>query len=175
MIGKKGANMAMKTEKIKKRHPWWSYPLWALGVLAVLVALVLLGARLYFRMPVRDYYQASERGFLIPDCSRGFVAQGVAYDGQSGRFLVNGYQKDHSTSPVYIIAPEARRPDKTIWMALPDGSDYTGHAGGIAVYGDYVYVADGEKHRLLVFSRQSIYDAADGDSVAAMGTFDRPL
>lgn len=164
--------MAVKTKKIQKRHPWWSYPLWALGVLAVLVALVLLGARLYFRMPVRDYYKASERGFLIPDCGRGFVAQGITYDEQSGRFLVNGYQKEHGASPVYIIAPEARKPDKTIRMALPDGSDYTGHAGGIAVYGDYVYVADGGKHRLLVFSRQSIYDAADGDSVAAMGTFD---
>ncbi len=159
-------------EKAKKKHPWWSYPLWVLGVLAVLVALVLLGARLYFRIPVRDYYRASEHGFIIPDCNRGFVAQGIAYDEQSGRFLVNGYQKDNIASPIYIIAPEAGKPDKTIRMALTDGSDYTGHAGGIAVYGDYVYVADGGEHRLLVFSRQSIYDAADGESVAAIGTFD---
>lgn len=118
-----------KVKKTKLRRPWWSYPLWGLGVLAVLAAMVLLGARLYFRIPVGDYYKASERGFLIPDCGRGFVAQGIAYDGQSGRFLVNGYQKDNIASPIYIIAPEARKPDKTIRMALPDGSDYTGHAG----------------------------------------------
>lgn len=161
-----------KVKKTKSRRPWWSYPLWGLGVLAVLAAMVLLGARLYFRIPVGDYYKASERGFLIPDCGRGFVAQGIAYDGQSGRFLVNGYQKDNIASPIYIIAPEARKPDKTIRMALPDGSDYTGHAGGIAVYGDYIYVADGGEHRLLVFSRQRIYEAADGDSVAALGAFD---
>lgn len=164
--------MMNKEKRTKTRHPWWSYLLWVLGVLAALVALVLLGARLYFRIPVSGYYKASERGFLIPDCGRGFVAQGITYDGQSGRFLVNGYQKDNIASPIYIIAPEARKPDKTIRMALPDGSDYAGHAGGIAVYGDYVYVADGERHRLLVFSRQSIYDAADGDSVAALGAFD---
>lgn len=164
--------MAIKKEQTKKTHPWWSYPLWALGVLAVLVALVLLGARLYFRIPVRDYYRASEHGFQIPDCNRGFVAQGIAYDGETDLFLVNGYQKDNIASPIYLVAWGARKPDKTIRMALPDGSAYTGHAGGIAGYGDYIYVADGEKRRLLVFSRQSIYDAADGDSVAAIGTFD---
>ncbi|MDE7223185.1 MAG: hypothetical protein K2O34_05335 [Acetatifactor sp.] len=158
--------------KTKKRHPWWSYLLWVFAVPAALAALVLLGARLYFRIPVGEYYKASERGFLIPDCGKGFVAQGITYDEQSGRFLVNGYQKDNIASPIYIIAPEAREPDKSVRMALPDGSDYTGHAGGIAVYGDYVYVADGVEHRLLVFSRQSIYDAAEGSSVAAIGTFD---
>lgn len=164
--------MAIKRDKEKRRRPWWRYPLWAIGILAVLVAMVLLGARLYFRIPVRDYYRDSEHGFIIPDLGRGFVAQGITYDEQSGRFLVNGYQKDNIASPIYIIAPEARKPDKTIRMALSDGSDYTGHAGGIAVYGDYVYVADGGEHRLLVFSRQSIFDAADGASVAAMGTFE---
>lgn len=164
--------MAVKTKNPPKKHPWWSYPLWVLGGLALLAALILLGARLYFRIPVSDYYRASQRSFLIPDCGRGFVAQGIAYDEQSGCFLVNGYQKDNVASPIYIIAPEARKPDKTIRMAMPDGSDYTGHAGGIAAYGDYVYVADGGEHRLLVFSRQSIYDAAEESSVAAIGTFD---
>lgn len=164
--------MVVKKDIMKRRRPWWRYPLWALGILAALVATVLLGARLYFRIPVRDYYRASERGFIIPDLGRGFVAQGIAYDEQSGRFLVNGYQKDNIASPIYIIAPEARRQDKTVRMALADGSDYTGHAGGIAIYGDHVYVADGGEHRLLVFSRRSIYDAADGESMAAIGIFD---
>lgn len=164
--------MTAKKEKTKKPHPWWGYPLWALGVLAALAVMVLLGARLYFRIPVRDYYKASEQGFLIPDCDRGFVGQGIAYDEETDRFLVNGYQKDNIASPIYIIAPGAKKPDKTIRMAMPDGADYTGHAGGIARYGDYIYVADGGEHRLLVFSSQSIYDAADGSSVAALGTFD---
>lgn len=164
--------MANRREKMKKRRPWWSYPLWTLCVLGVLTAMVLLGARLYFRLPVRDYYKASERGFLIPDCNRGFVAQGIAYDGETGRFLVNGYQKDHVASPIYIIAPGARKPDRTIRMAEPSGADYTGHAGGIARYGDYIYVADGGGRRLLVFSSQSIYEAADGERVAAIGAFD---
>lgn len=164
--------MTVRNQKTKKPRPWWRYPLWALGVLTVLAGLVLLGARLYFRIPVGAYYKASEHGFLIPDCNRGFVAQGIAYDGETDRFLVNGYQKDNIASPIYIIAPGAKKPDKTIRMAMPDGSDYTGHAGGIARYGEYIYVADGGEHRLLVFSSQSVYDAEDGSSVTAIGTFD---
>ena len=58
--------MTVKREKTKKKLAWWNYLLWVLGVPAALIALVLLGARLYFRVPVRDYYKASERGFLRP-------------------------------------------------------------------------------------------------------------
>lgn len=166
---RKEADMA---EKKNRRRSWWRYPLRALCVLGVLAAVAVLGGRLYFRMPVRDYYKASEQGFLIPDCGRGFVAQGIAYDGETGRFLVNGYQKDHGASPIYIIAPGARKPDKTIRMAEPSGEEYTGHAGGIARYGDYIYVADGGGHRLLIFSSHSVYNAADGEYVTAIGTFD---
>ncbi len=164
--------MDNKAEKTKNRHPWWTYLLRVLCVLAILVALFFLGVRLYFRLPVWDYYRASEHGFLIPGCSDDFIAQGITYDEEQNRFLVNGYQKDGTASPIYFVAPGARKPERLIRMALPDGSDYTGHAGGIAIYGDYVYVADGGGHRLLVFAYQSICEAADGESVAAMGIFE---
>ena len=165
--------MNIRTEKTKKKkHPWWVYLLRVLCVLAVLVVLFLTGVRLYFRLPVRSYYQASEHGFMIPGCGDNFIAQGIAYDEEKGCFLVNGYQKDGIASPIYVVAPGAGEPEKLIRMALPDGSDYTGHAGGIAIYGDYVYVADGGEHRLLVFDYQSIYAAADGESVAALGVFE---
>lgn len=160
------------SEKKKNKYPWWVHLLRGLCVLAVLTALFFLGVRLYFRLPVRSYYQASEHGFMIPGCSDDFIAQGIAYDGEKDCFLVDGYQKDGIASPIYFVAPGAREPEKLIRMALPDGSAYAGHAGGIAIYGDYVYVADGGDHRLLVFDYQSIYDAADGESVAALGVFE---
>ena len=163
--------MTQKLNRNKKKHPWWVYFTRVIGILAVMVAVILLGARLYFRIPVSAYYQASEKGFLIPGCNDNFVAQGIAYDKDKDRFLVNGYQKDGIASPIYIMAPGGKTPDKTVRMALPDGSAYTGHAGGIAIYSDYVYVADGGRHRLLVFDYESIYNAADGESVAAIGTF----
>lgn len=93
------------------KHPWWVHLIRVLCVLAILVALFFLGVRLYFRLPVRNYYQASERGFIIPGCSDDFIAQGIVYDEKSGCFLVNGYQKDGIASPIHFVAPvpESRR------------------------------------------------------------------
>jgi len=164
----KEAEMKSKT---KKRHPWQVYLVRAVCGLAAAAALLLLGVRLYFRLPVGAYYRASERGFLIPDCGDNFVAQGLDYDEDRDRFLVTGYQKDGIASPIYLVAPGAREAEKTVRMYLPDGSLYTGHAGGIAQNGDFVYVADGERRRLLVFAYQDILDAPDGAGVAAAGTF----
>lgn len=144
----------------------------ALCAAAAAVALVLYGARLYFRVPVKEYYRASQRSFHIPGCGDGFIPQGIFYDENANRFWVGGYQKDSTASAIYIVAPEARKPAKTVRMALPDGSDYTGHAGGIALHGGYVYVADGDKRRLLVFSYDSIIGASDGGRVEALGFFD---
>lgn len=157
--------------KTKKRHPWQVYLVRVLCALAAVVLLLLLGVRLYFRLPVGAYYRASERGFLIPGCGDDFVPQGIAYDEDREWFLVDGYQKNGIASPIFIIKAGAEKPEKTIRMALPDGSDYKGHAGGIAQNGGYVYVADGGRHRLLVYDYQDICDAADGDSVAAAGIF----
>lgn len=142
-----------------------------LGVLAALVALVLFGARLFFRLPVSSYYSASEKSFIIPGLNHNFVAQGISYDADSDIFLVAGYQTDHTASPVYFVKDKSRKPEKKINMLLPDGTDYTGHAGGISVAGDYVYVADGGKRRLLVYLYQDLKDAADGAGVAAIGEF----
>lgn len=142
-----------------------------LGCLVCLVALVLLGARLFFRLPVGDYYAASEKTFIIPGLSDGFVAQGLEYDDANGIFLVDGYQKDKSASPIYFVKNNAKKPEKKINMLLTDGSAYTGHAGGIAASGDYVYVADGGKHRLLVYDYKELQAAQDNDSVKAIGYF----
>lgn len=163
--------MKQKTEKRKKRA-WWTYPLWAIGILLAVIVLVFEGGRLYFRVPVTEYYRASEKGFVIPGCNTGFTAQGIAYDEREGRFWVDGYQTDKTASPIYIVAPGARGPEKMIRMLQPDGSAYTGHAGGIALYGDYVYVADGGERRLLVFDYREILNAGDGENVKALGTFE---
>lgn len=141
------------------------------GVLICLIVLVLFGARLYFRLPVSDYYKASEKTFIIPGLSDGFIAQGLDYDAAKDIFLAAGYQKDKSASPIYFIKKDAKKPEKKINMLLPDGTAYTGHAGGIAVGGEYVYVADGGNHRLLVFSYRELQEAENNASVKAIGFF----
>ena len=55
------------------------------------------GARLYFRLPVRDYYKISEKEFKIPGLSQNLVPQGIDYL-DNGLFLIGGYQKNGAPS-----------------------------------------------------------------------------
>ncbi len=142
-----------------------------LASLVALVLLVLLGARLFFRIPVNSYYKASEKGFVIPALNDGFVAQGISYDELSSTFLVTGYMTKKTASPLYLVKKDAKKPEKSLKLLLPDGNDYTGHSGGICLAGDYVYVADGGQRRLLVYSYADVKAAADGSGVKAIGEF----
>lgn len=137
--------------------------------LILFVAVVLIAARCYFRIPVSDYYRASEKAFIIPGTNDGFIAQGIEYDSEHQFFIVTGYMKDGSASPVYLVKPDGRSPEKIVRLAKPDGLPYSGHAGGIALYNGRVYVADGADIGLYVYNYQSILDANDNTSVNAIG------
>ena len=62
--------------------------------LFIFVMIVLIAVRCYFRLPVSDYYRASEKSFVIPGTNDGFVAQGIEYDSEHQFFIVTGYMKD---------------------------------------------------------------------------------
>ena len=133
------------------------------------VALLLLGARAYFRLPVSGYYKNSEKAFVIPGLSDGMVHQGLAYDSENGTFLITGYRTDGKASQVSVVSKADGREIKRLDLANEDGSAFTGHVGGITVSGDYVYVADSKG--LAVFSKADFDSASDGDSVKSVGLF----
>ncbi len=158
----------METET-KKMPLWAKILLIVLVSLAALAALVLLGARAYFRWTVSDYYDISEQTFKIPGLGDNFVPQGLDYDPRSNSFLVTGYMSDGSPSPIYFVNPNGNY--KTILLSTADGKDFTGHAGGLTVHGDYVYVAGGADYCLYVFSYSELRNGADGSQVKSLGTF----
>ena len=100
-------------------------------VIAVVAAAVLLGAVLYFRLPVSAYYAHSTAGFAIPDIHRGFIPQGLALDTGSDCFFITGYMKDKSASPVYMVDRTTERCVKKLLMQDTDGSDFHGHAATV--------------------------------------------
>ncbi|MBE6547170.1 MAG: hypothetical protein E7668_07040 [Ruminococcaceae bacterium] len=152
-------------------------PKWAKAVCVILailigvIAAVLLGVRAYFRLSVSDYYRASEKGFRIPGLSDGFIPQGLAYEESRQLFLVTGYQKDGSASPVYLVENAEGSLEKTVYLAKEDGSAFCGHAGGLSVHGRYVYVAGGADYCLYVYSYDAILQAENGASVSSLGRF----
>lgn len=141
-------------------------------ILAVIVGLALvlvIGVRMYFRLPVSDYYKNSEKAFVIPGLSDGMTHQGLCYDAQSNEFYITGYRSDGKASQVSVVGRDSGKEVKRLWLANTDGSVFDGHVGGITVNGKYVYVADEEG--LVVYSRDDIANAQNGDTVRALGLF----
>ena len=142
-----------------------------LAVLVLVVGLTLLGGRLYFRLVVGDYYAASEPAFEIPGLASGFVPQGLAYDAESRGYFVGGYMnRSGAASPVFAV--DAGTGEIRAWatLATEDGEAWTGHAGGLAVWADNVYVAAGGG--LDLFDREAILAVHEGEPVQRLGHLD---
>ena len=134
---------------------------WVLRVLAGLLALIILavgGFILRDRILYRDFYKMAEKGMKIPGLWDGYVSQGFDYYEEKGVYLTCGYQKSGEASRIYILNGEEQiRVD----MKNADGSDYTGHTGGIDTYGPYVYITAADGCDLFL-----VDDVFDGDGVA---------
>ena len=148
----------------------------ALGVLVALVALAVLGVIGYFRLSVAQYYAASEKTFVIPDIKNDYVPQGMHYCPEDEVFLLSGYSASGQPSPLYVIDATGKKvgkdmhPLQKVTLQNADGTPFLGHGGGIARYGDYVYVT-GDDARLYIFSYAEIMAAKHSGSVRAKGEF----
>lgn len=138
-------------------------------VLVVIISLILLfviAVRIYFRIPVLNYYRINEKEFIIPGIKDNFVAQGLSYDSKTDKFYLCGYMSDNSASPIYIVDRKTNKLEKTVRMAHPDGTIFTGHAGGLSVFNDKIFVAGGANCCLYVFDQNQVLKTADNSSVS---------
>ena len=137
-----------------------------------LVAVVLLGFRAVVMLPVMPYYHASEKAFVIPGLNEDFVPQGFHYDEENGYFLVSGYSsvKD-MPSAVYILNAEDGELVGKALLHKENGDVFTGHSGGIARNGDYIYIAGGSGRCLYIYSYSDLLSAGNGGAVNRLGKF----
>ncbi len=124
----------------------------------ILLSAFALGERIMFF----SFYNNSERYTKIPALMSGYVPQGYCtVDGEDYR-LSCGYMNDGSSSRIYIM-PNDNSKAEFAEMKNADKTDYTGHTGGIAVMGDFVYVT--AKTGCDIFSLE---DILDGDGIATV-------
>ena len=130
---------------------------------------VILGSAIgYFRLPVGDYYGASEKAFKIPEISDGYVPQGMCYDEFYESFILSGYMKDGSVSPLYLVDKEGNE-HKKVTLLNPDGTDYVGHGGGVDVWQDNIYLTDSDNHAIYVYSLLELIDAEENAKLNCKG------
>lgn len=156
---------------VKEKNAWWTKALIVCVVAIAFFGVVLSGAVGYFRLSVHPYYKASEKAFVIPDLDEEFVPQGMQYDERENCFFITGYNATGAASPVYMVDKASGKTLKKVLLLQEDGTAFTGHAGGIGVYGEYVYVAGGDEKCLYAYAYSEILAAEQGAGVRCKGVF----
>lgn len=138
-------------------------------VSVVLVVILVAGLIYFFGASYPAYEVLAKEEFNISGLSEGFIPQGISYDRVSGKFLLSGYMNDTSKpSRVYVVDSETQ--DEKYVTFTDGGEDYFGHAGGVAVYGNFAYIAgDGKVHEVNL---DDVLNANNGDKVEFQYTLD---
>ena len=141
-----------------------------LACIAFIFALLFLGIFLADRIACPDFYKNAEKQFAIPGTNSGFVGQGLDYLEDENAFLACGYSaKKGNASMVYFVDSNGKA--KLTLLKNADGSNYTGHTGGIAHYKEYVYITGDEGCDVFLLS-----DFVDGKGESKMlGTVATPI
>lgn len=143
----------------------------ALASLGVVVGLSLAavgGLNFYVRTAYGQFYQQAQPQFPIPGTNEGFVVQDLDYLDGDQLWLFSGYRETEPGSPVYKRTADGGV--TKFFVALPDGSVYDGHGGGISSTGDYVYLTC--EGGYLVLDAQAVAQVADGGSVPVLDRCD---
>ncbi len=127
----------------KKKSPLKVLLAIIIGIVAFVV-FVLIGVKLGEKLAYITFYHNAKREFAMPGTTSGFVGQGLDYVEDEQAFLACGYASAKGeASMVYLIEKDGKQ--TCVKLKNADGGNYTGHTGGIAHYGEYVYItgADG--------------------------------
>ena len=131
--------------------------------LAAVLCLVLLvfGGLNIAKFPIySEYYSIEEALCTNPGLNDGFVCQGICISEENGVVLISGYMADKSNSRIYVTDLDGN----SYYVELTrEGKSYTGHAGGIALTGNTVYISNGGK--LYVFPLTDVLEAKNGDVI----------
>ncbi len=146
-----------------------------LGVFIILLAVVFLIAQLYFKVPVIDYYKASDKEMKIPGLSDDLVPQGFDFIESEGIYLVGGYQRDGSPSRVYRVDQESGNTTGYVVLGDEDGNGVSPHAGGLAVHGDHLFVAGDEDSSLYIYNLSDVVSAPSGEVLKRVNVFNTEI
>ena len=128
--------------------------------LIALVLLTLIGLNIAKYFIYSDYYSMKTDVCKNPGLGDDFICQGIAVSEKDGVILVCGYMKDKSNSRIYVTDFESN----SYYVKLTrEGETYTGHAGGLAVSGDTVYIANAKK--IYSFPLSDVLSAENGATV----------
>lgn len=117
-----------------------------LSIILGVIILALAGVKIGERIKYNEFYKDANKEFKMPGLNDGLVQQGMEYVSEKDVFIICGYMADDSASRVYVVSADGKVLSKTE-LKNADGSDYTGHTGGIEYYGNNLYITEGTKEK----------------------------
>ena len=97
------------------------------------------------------FWEHGETGFVIPGLAEGYIPQGICYDETKEVYLISGYFEDDTPSQICVVGKDGAL-QKSVGLTTPGGKASTGHFGGIAVWKDWVYIANTDNFYVLKLS-----------------------
>lgn len=90
-----------------------------------------------------DFLKMARKKFIIPGLYESFVPQGITFCEEKRSFMISGYSEGGGAAYIISVDNTSGRINGEYKIIKTDGSEFTGHSGGIASYGEYVYISDG--------------------------------
>ena len=89
------------------------------------------------------FYAAGELSLLVPGLMQGFVPQGLSYLPEKNWMIIAGYSGNENTNSVlFAVDLASGELMREVLLQYADGSDYYGHAGGVAVTEKNIFIAN---------------------------------
>ncbi len=110
----------------------------ALVVAVLIIAVFLSAVRLGEKIAFADFYKRARAEFEMP-VRKNFVGQGLDYLEDENAFITCGYSASKGKCSMVYYIDENGKATCTL-LKNKDGSNYTGHTGGIAHYREYFYI-----------------------------------
>lgn len=137
----------MSKENKSKKTLWYKIPLIILGSFIALFTVVWGGLNIFKYAIYSDFYNVRENLGTIPGLNDGFTPQGICVNEENEVYLMTGYQKDHTSSRIYITNGDDY--NRYVLLLKEDNTPFTQHNGGIATTNDKVYISTDSKIYIL--------------------------
>ncbi len=118
----------------------------------------------------KNFFKKFKAGFTIPGLFEGIIPQGICYIGELEAFAVSGYYEDGLyPSMLMIIDAKSGKLTKAFPLQNVDGKDYFGHAGGLTVSEDYVYITS--ENNCYICKINSLKELKNGEKLKFESNF----
>ncbi len=126
------------------------------------------------RNPEFDYlWDISEDGPVIPGLGEELIPQGLSYAKDQDWLLSVYYLDDKRPSTLTVVDASTEKLVKSVLLYHEDGLPYNGHAGGIAVSGEHVWIAS--EMSLYQLKLEDLVQANDNDHVYFINQIPLPV